>query len=303
MSMPARWMLVELFAQGDRVKASKAAGGTEYVVWGRPLDALGACSRSSTTRAKDELLARGLLIEHPGAVFVNGRMFSAWAVPVVLDVVDLARRVGLTEQGSISIIAREQGSISITAPGSSDSNSDEEQGSISVIAPKPAHNASRTRARGLIQQQQHANGNNNNTKQHPDPGSAPLEGEEPGSPRASRISELEDWSTNTRTLTYAEARELARAGLRAAHVRRPEQVLEQRPLNDVLGALQRWVDAEEAHQRDPRREPRVVSPGGMVMAALTAGVRFAEVVDFSFARWWDETSPENVVRFALRRGR
>lgn len=293
MSLPARWVLVEMFCQGERVKGAKAAGAAEFVVWRRPLTELRGCSSSSITRAKSELIERGLLIEQAGARLVNGVPRSNWMVPVVLDVMELATRLGFTEHISISRDATEHVSISRDAQGSPDSEMVAEHISISRDAPNTPHNPSRVRARPTSSSSS-AIGGVVVVKHVPDPGIMPVESDQRDRPNTSGLPEP--------VSSAGESHEVALAGLRAAKVRHPESVLVngECSLNSILGALREWVSASEAHERDARH-PAVTSPSGFVMSR--AKLEYEPVTDLWFARWWDpEGTPEPVISLALRRG-
>lgn len=270
LSMPARVLLWELFAQGERVVSAKASGSVEFVRWGESLAALRGCpSSSSVKRATEELVARGFLVEQPGARFVNNRPRSAWLVPVALDVVEHAS----ISKHAILDHARGHASISKYAPGSPDSAPSVEHTSItkdatgahfeievcpSYIGTHPGAQYSSSSSSGVA-----ASSSPSMVRSE----SGPVEGESGADPRQ-----------------YGVGRAVVLAGLRAARVRRPEDVLRQYPLNSLLGALREWVEGQAAHQADPSAHPAIKSPSGFVLAK--ARLEYEPVVDFGFAGWW-----------------
>lgn len=314
MSSAAFQVLMEMFARGDRVASRD---GVESVVWTQSLaELVPSLSRTTSTRAKNELLDRGLLIEHPGMRLVNGRRQSAWSVPVAMDVIDLSARIGLfrgpeqcPEFGPCS------GRCSDSGENSAESGTVHKEGGAwstvwtevesedepedSIRKPPP----SRVRARPVSSSSPAIGGVAVVTKHVPGTGqsfSPHGRGEDVG---------VEGKASGVRDCTevpVAARAEVALEGLQAAKVRHPEVELARYGVEPALSALREWVEAEMAHEADPRRHPPVRSPGGLVLTLLRdslVGRVLPPVEDLGFSRWWSPVgTPEKVVEFARRRG-
>jgi hypothetical protein len=295
LTYPARWVLVELFVQGDRVKTGKASGEVEYIVWNQSLEQLRGCSSSSITRAKNELLERGLLLEWPGQRFVNGVPRSAWAVPLVLSMLE---HVAISRHPSISRSAPEHVSITRDADVEFEPAGRHKKG---AEHPSISRSALPSRARGLShQQQQSPSAGRTSTittnKHLSDPGEGEREETEGMAASTTCVldSAIDETSTTDVAVASSSSRtEIALAGLKAAKVAQAEQALRLYGVEHVLLALQAWVLKVE------RRE-YIAKPGGFVFTLLqrSAGMPVVPVEDLGFARHWDQGElPGNMRRF------
>lgn len=268
LSLPAGRVLTEMFMQGKQVSLAKASGGGRYVVWNGSLKELRACSPSMVHRSTVELVEAGYLVELPAHRLVNGRLFSSWMAPVVLD--QQAAGV-LTEHGSISVFAPEHGSNSIHGGGFPDSDLGAEHGSISVRAPETTITP-RVRARGGVHHHQHVTTTNNDFST-PDPSSLPVTG---------------DTGEDSR-------QDVALSGLVWAKYREPEQAVKRFGVERCLVAVQALAGKYEANEY-------VGKPGGFVFSTLLAleHVEVAPVADLGFARWWDVSALPGNVRVMRR---
>lgn len=309
LSYPARWVLVELFVQGERVKTGKASGEMEFVVWNQSLEQLRGCSSSSITRAKNELIGRGLLLEWPGQRWVNGVPRSAWAVPLVLAVLE---HVAISRHPSISIDAPEHASITRGASVEYEPAGGHKKGAEHVAKSRDARPS---RARGLDHQQQTPSAPTTNTTNHlPDTETPPVPGEGAGAAAAGGFSPLVSLTDLSQPLnenhplwasrsggqplgeTAVEARRVALEGLRWAKYSKPEGAVKDFGADRCLAALEQLCLAVD-------RGDRIAKPGGYVNTWLVnhKGRDFAPAGDLSFARHWDasyaESVPANVRRF------
>lgn len=276
LSLPAGRVLTEMFMQGKQVSLAKASGGGRYVVWNGSLKELRACSPSMVHRATVELVEAGYLVELPAHRLVNGRLFSSWMAPVVLDA------KSLTEHGSISVFAPEHGSISAHAAGFSDSAPAAEHGSISVRA--PGHGITpRVRARGGEHHHQQDTTTSNDFSASDHPSSPPA-----------RVSQVDHVQSVVRQ-PEVERYQLALSGLRWSKYGQPEQALKRFGVERCLVALEALAGKHE-------RNEYVGKAGGFVHTTLLAleDREVAPVEDLGFARWWDVSALPGNVR-VLRR--
>lgn len=331
MSSAAFQVLCEMFVRGDRVRSRD---GLESVVWTSPLTELvPSLSRTTSNRAKNELLDRGLLIEHPGMRLVNGRRLSAWSVPVAMDVIDLSSRLGLFKEPPPSAVSYQLSATGEQCPscgtcsgGCADSAASEaEFGTIhkeggacstvwSELESEEAVRPSRVRARPVSSSSSAIGGVAVVTKHVPGSGvrfqvSGVRQGESFSPHGRGEGGGVEGKASGVRDSTevpVAARAEVALEGLQAAKVRHPEVELARYGVEPALSALREWVEAEMAHEADPRRHPAVRSPGGLVLTLLRdslVGRVLPPVEDLGFSRWWSPVgTPEKVVEFARRRG-
>lgn len=255
--------------QGKEVSMAKASGGGRFVVWNHPLEELRACAASSVFKAKNELLARGFLVELPGARVsgTNGRAFSGWMTPLERP----------AEYTPISGRTPEYTPNSVSSWEVADSEEAPEYTPISGSTAQPVITP-RVRARGGEHHHQQTTTTNNDFSS-PDPFS-------PGVKSTGQVDHVQQLSGDLRY-------DVAAGGLRWAKLRSPEQALSRFGVERCLVAVEALTGKHEANEY-------VGKPGGFVWNTLLA-LEFVEVVpvcDLGFARWWDvSVLPGNVAPF------